>query len=365
LSRSKIETALQSERNIVPLMLADFSFNTPASKVKIIGKLAPLAGYNGLPIPQGYFSQAMERLRNKFLNAPVDAVLHPASISAQQVAKEQKDKAAAALEDEQHKLTSPENFEELLPGSSPVESPSLLPAGPPWVFVGILSGVLLVVLLVLSNMDRVVKIFAAAPKQSTPLVAQANPSAVQPAPLPSTGVPGQTTRQPSTVAQSPAPATPTAQSQQPSAPEDAATTARKAAIWKSIAAQLDELKSQLDDAASAADKWKADNNDNTAQSISAAFQNTAGKFQNIRVNLDLLRVSYPQYPEIGDALEEVKRSAGAGPIPGNLFDRLLRSLSGVSSTFSKDVAIPYVETALDNIKDFREWRSTTLQKAPR
>ena len=42
----------------------------------------------------------MERLRNKFLNVPVDAVLHPASDSAQQAAKEQKDKATMALGDE-------------------------------------------------------------------------------------------------------------------------------------------------------------------------------------------------------------------------------------------------------------------------
>jgi FKBP-type peptidyl-prolyl cis-trans isomerase len=35
----------------------------------------------------------MEPLRDKFLNVPVDAVLHPASDSAQQVAQEQKDKA--------------------------------------------------------------------------------------------------------------------------------------------------------------------------------------------------------------------------------------------------------------------------------
>jgi hypothetical protein len=38
----------------------------------------------------------MELLRSKFLNVEVDAVLHPASDSAQQVAKEQKDKATEA-----------------------------------------------------------------------------------------------------------------------------------------------------------------------------------------------------------------------------------------------------------------------------
>jgi hypothetical protein len=45
----------------------------------------------------------MERLRNRFLNVPVDAVVHPASKSAQHIAKEQKDKATMALGDEQHK----------------------------------------------------------------------------------------------------------------------------------------------------------------------------------------------------------------------------------------------------------------------
>jgi starch phosphorylase len=36
----------------------------------------------------------MERLRNKFLSVSLDTVLHPASLSAQQAATEQKDKAA-------------------------------------------------------------------------------------------------------------------------------------------------------------------------------------------------------------------------------------------------------------------------------
>jgi hypothetical protein len=50
--------------------------------------------YNGLEIQEGYFSPAMECLRNKFLNVPVDTVLHSASPSAQVVAGEQKARAA-------------------------------------------------------------------------------------------------------------------------------------------------------------------------------------------------------------------------------------------------------------------------------
>src|SRR5262249_7353958 len=103
--RREIEVALDSKRNIVPLMFEGFKFDTPAiAKQLNAGKLAELKKCNGLPIPEArFFSSEMERLRNKFLNVEVDAVLHPASDSAQQVAKEQKGKAARALGDEQRK----------------------------------------------------------------------------------------------------------------------------------------------------------------------------------------------------------------------------------------------------------------------
>jgi hypothetical protein len=94
--RREIEAAIDDRRNIVPLMLPGFSFDTPNTASQLTGKLAALKKYNGLDIPRAYFQQAMERLRDKFLNVPVDALLLPASDSAQQVAKEQKDKATEA-----------------------------------------------------------------------------------------------------------------------------------------------------------------------------------------------------------------------------------------------------------------------------
>jgi hypothetical protein len=98
--RREIEAALDSQRNIVPLMFAGFDFGTPAIGSQLTGKLAALKSYNGIEIPKArFFSSEMERLRDKFLNVPVDAVLHPASASAQQVAKEQKDKATTVLWD--------------------------------------------------------------------------------------------------------------------------------------------------------------------------------------------------------------------------------------------------------------------------
>jgi hypothetical protein len=94
--RREIEVALDSQRNIVPVILAGFNFGTSAIASQLTGKLAALKKYNGLEIPRGYFAPAMERLRNKFLSVSLDTVLHPASLSAQQAATEQKDKATMA-----------------------------------------------------------------------------------------------------------------------------------------------------------------------------------------------------------------------------------------------------------------------------
>src|SRR5262245_33638204 len=101
--RREIEAALDSERNIVPLMLEGFDFGTPAIATQLTGKLAELKKYNGLEIPKArFFSSEMERLRNKFLSISLDTVLHPASLSARQAATEQRDKATMALGDALH-----------------------------------------------------------------------------------------------------------------------------------------------------------------------------------------------------------------------------------------------------------------------
>src|SRR5271170_7394213 len=73
--RREIETALEIKRNIVPLMLEGFSFGTPSIANQLTGSLAPLKRYNALLVPVEYFNEAMERLRAKFLNVALDAVL--------------------------------------------------------------------------------------------------------------------------------------------------------------------------------------------------------------------------------------------------------------------------------------------------
>jgi lipoprotein NlpI len=109
--RREIETALSSQRNIVPLMLEGFDFGTPKIASQLTGKLAALKHYNGLSIPPEYFMEAMGRLRDRYLNIPLTAVPHPVSLPAQEAATQQKIAANAAPPVEEQELTAQQWFE--------------------------------------------------------------------------------------------------------------------------------------------------------------------------------------------------------------------------------------------------------------
>lgn len=109
--RREIETALATQRNTVPLMLEGFDFGTPKIANQLTGTLAPIRHYNGLSIPPEYFLEAMERLRGRYLNVPLAAVLHPASLTAQRAATEQKTAAHAAPAVQEEELTAQQWFE--------------------------------------------------------------------------------------------------------------------------------------------------------------------------------------------------------------------------------------------------------------
>lgn len=109
--RREIEAAISSQRNIVPLILESFDFAAPATTRVLTGTLGGLKNYNGLRIPPDYFDAAMERLRTKFLNVPLTAVLHPFTVTAQQAADEQKAAAIAAPSVQETELTAQQWFE--------------------------------------------------------------------------------------------------------------------------------------------------------------------------------------------------------------------------------------------------------------
>jgi len=117
--RREIETAIDTRRNIVPLMLEGFDFNTPSIFNRLTGKLALLKHYNGLVVPPKYFDAEMKRLRDKFLNVPLDAVLHPASAAAQNAVKHQQAAVLGAPLVRVEELTAQQWFERGFEASDP------------------------------------------------------------------------------------------------------------------------------------------------------------------------------------------------------------------------------------------------------
>ena len=109
--RREIETALETRRNIVPLMLEGFNFGSPSIARYLTGSLAALKSYNGLNVPVEYFDAAMARLRERYLSVALDAVLHPVSAATAQAVRRQQAAASAAPSVAAKELTAQEWFE--------------------------------------------------------------------------------------------------------------------------------------------------------------------------------------------------------------------------------------------------------------
>src|SRR5262249_34240252 len=107
----EIETALETQRSIVPVMVESFDFGAPATAPYLTGKLAELKRYTALRVRADYCLEAMERLRTRHLNVALDAVLHPVSSAARQATAEQQAAAAAARPVRKEELSAEQWFE--------------------------------------------------------------------------------------------------------------------------------------------------------------------------------------------------------------------------------------------------------------
>jgi tetratricopeptide (TPR) repeat protein len=110
--RQEIEIAIDSKRNIIPLMMEGFDFGSTAALQALTGKLADLKKYNALSIPAEYFEEAMTKLRSeRFLNRPLESISHPISNVTSQITEEQKSAVFNAAPIEKEELTAQEWFE--------------------------------------------------------------------------------------------------------------------------------------------------------------------------------------------------------------------------------------------------------------
>ena len=108
--RREIETAMDEKRNIVPLMLESFDFGSPLVTQALTGKLAALKNYNGLRVYAEYFFEAMDKLRERYMNVEVSSVLS-LNTEAKGITEAQKTAASEAPQVEKEELTAQEWFE--------------------------------------------------------------------------------------------------------------------------------------------------------------------------------------------------------------------------------------------------------------
>ncbi len=110
--RREIEIAIDSKRNIIPLRLESFDFGSPATIKALTGKLSTLKRYQAPTVSAEYFDEAMERLRSdKYLNRPLESVLHPVSDTAKQVIEKQKVAASEVSSISKERLVAQEWYE--------------------------------------------------------------------------------------------------------------------------------------------------------------------------------------------------------------------------------------------------------------
>lgn len=104
--RHEIEYAIDQKRNIIPLFFENFEF--AHEQEHLTGKLALLPRYNAFDIPKSviYFDVAMQNLRDRFLNQPLQGILHPVSAADASIIREK-----IAMTD---KLIDPRVIEEYL-----------------------------------------------------------------------------------------------------------------------------------------------------------------------------------------------------------------------------------------------------------
>lgn len=109
--RREIECAIDTKRNIVPLMMEGFDYSDPSIDKHLTGKLSGLKGKNAVKVPPTYFFEAMTRLRERFLTLTNNVQQHTVSDIAQQEAENQQKIANETEPVSEETLTAVEYFE--------------------------------------------------------------------------------------------------------------------------------------------------------------------------------------------------------------------------------------------------------------
>jgi hypothetical protein len=102
--RNEIEYAIDLERNIVPVLVEDFSFE--GTEKYLTGKLSRLQSYNALTLHHDYFDEAMNRLHTRFLRQPAYGKIVTPSASEAELVRQKMTEIASAPQPTQAELNA-------------------------------------------------------------------------------------------------------------------------------------------------------------------------------------------------------------------------------------------------------------------
>jgi len=107
--RREIEYAIDLQRNIVPIMVEGFQFDSSA-RAYLTGSLSELPRYNGPKLYHEYFDAAMEKLRTRFLKQPTQGEIIPTPRREEAEVQRKIEEAATQLAPTEEELTAEQYF---------------------------------------------------------------------------------------------------------------------------------------------------------------------------------------------------------------------------------------------------------------
>lgn len=109
--RCELETALDYERNIVPLLFMGFNYTSPSIEKYLEGPLNELRRYPSQLIQEGFCDEAMERVHNRILSFPVDVPRHPTPLKERKIVAQRQERVAQLPEPSIRELSAEQCFE--------------------------------------------------------------------------------------------------------------------------------------------------------------------------------------------------------------------------------------------------------------
>lgn len=143
----------------------------------------------------------------------------------------------------------------------------------------------------------------------------------------------------------------------------------KNSVWRSVGQQMTDLFNLLDQGDAMLDTWLADTQADRSAEMKKAQEFSAAAY-NFRLKLESAHDSLAgDYADIAGYLKDTVRAPGRTPVPGSIFDQLIRSSDGFANELNsspdhlEDRVTPRVHILRKDLQTVRNWERQLKQTA--